>query len=216
MNLFVEKIITGPFQENTYIIWYEGSSDSIIIDPGDDEFLIIDMLKNKALKPLAIVNTHAHLDHIGAVSALKKKYSIPFYLHKNEKFILDSYEESCAMFGLPARETPTVDIWIKNNKQIQINNFEIDLILTPGHTPGGICIKLENHLFVGDTLFRDSIGRTDLPGGDHDTLETSLFKIFKSLDHKMITHSGHGIDSTLIHELNNNPFLFSFKKRLNL
>ncbi|HIB26942.1 MAG TPA: MBL fold metallo-hydrolase, partial [Candidatus Marinimicrobia bacterium] len=98
MSLNVETVVTGPFQENSYIIWYAGSQDAVLIDPGDDEDLIIQKLKNHNLEPIAIINTHAHLDHIGAVHSLKEKFQIPFYLHEKEKFILDTYEVTCRMF----------------------------------------------------------------------------------------------------------------------
>ena len=114
-DLAVDKIVTGPFQENTFVVRDVISQKALIIDPGDDENTIVAFIKREKLKPLAILNTHAHLDHIGAVSKLQKLFQIPFYLHKKEKMILDLYEQSCEMFGLPVKQKPVVDEWITND-----------------------------------------------------------------------------------------------------
>ncbi|MEA1881597.1 MAG: MBL fold metallo-hydrolase [Candidatus Marinimicrobia bacterium] len=215
MSLNVETVVTGPFQENSYISWYPGSPDAILVDPGDDDPLIIQALGSHNLVPIAIINTHAHLDHIGAVQPLKEKYQIPFYLHEDEKFILDTYEMTCRMFGMPPRKAPTVDTWFKGETKISIGGFHFNTVNTPGHTPGGTCLEIDNHLFVGDTLFRGSVGRTDLPGGDWTTLKSSLVHLVKSVKHDQIVHSGHGADTTLEFEIKENPFLIPLKDKLN-
>ena len=139
-------------------------------DPGDDAHLIIDVIERNSITPKAIINTHAHLDHIGAVQHLKEKYKIPFYLHTNEKMILEMYEASCKMFGIVSNPRPEVDIWFKNEGELIIDKFRFNTLNTPGHTPGGTCLQIQNHIFVGDTIFRGSVGRTDLPGGDSTLL----------------------------------------------
>ena len=216
MNLSVETIVTGPFKENSYFFWYNNSRDTILIDPGDDYNLICNQIDKNNLIPVAIINTHAHLDHIGAVSKLKQIYGIPFYLHEDEALILDTYKDTCDFFGVEAREKPEVDIWLKDDSEILINNFKINLFHTPGHTPGGICIKVDNHLFVGDTIFHGSVGRTDLPGGSWKKLESSLINLVKSMDPDIILHSGHGPDTTLVNEIEKNPFLIALNDKLNL
>ena len=130
MNLFVETIVTGPFQENSYFFWYDNSRNTILIDPGDDGYSISKALDQNNLVPVAIINTHAHLDHIGAVSELKQKYNIPFYLHEDEAFILDTYEETCKFFGVEQKQKPEVDNWLKNEEEIIINNFKINFFHT--------------------------------------------------------------------------------------
>ncbi len=216
MSLFVETIVTGPFKENSYFFWYNNSRNGILIDPGDDYNLICNQLDKKKLMPMAIINTHAHLDHIGAVSQLKQIYDIPFYLHEDEALILDTYKDTCDFFGVEQREKPEVDIWLKDDREIVINNFKINLFHTPGHTPGGICIKVDNHLFVGDTIFHGSVGRTDLPGGSWEKLESSLINLVKSMDPDIILHSGHGPETTLANEIEKNPFLIALNDKLNL
>ena len=208
-DVIVEKIVTGPFQENTFVVRSVESNQTLIIDPGDDEVRIIEFIRSKKLIPLAILNTHAHLDHIGAVSKLKESFNIPFYLHEEEKMILDYYEESCEMFGLLPKQKPKVDKWLKNHKSLTIKDFKVKIINTPGHTPGGVCYEIDNHIFVGDTIFKGSVGRTDLPGGNWDNLKKSLFQLIDTVNHEKIVHSGHGDDTTLKHELVSNPFLNS-------
>ena len=208
-EIIVDKIVTGPFQENTFVLRSAESGLTLIIDPGDDESQIINFIKSKNLKPLAILNTHAHLDHIGAVSILQELFSIPFYLHKDEKMILDQYEESCKLFELPPKEKPKVDVWLSNDKKITFKDFTIKIINTPGHTPGGVCYEVGKHVFVGDTLFKGSVGRTDLPGGNWDNLRNSLSHLVNTVNHEKIIHSGHGEDTKLKHELMSNPFLTS-------
>ena len=208
-DVIVEKIVTGPFQENTFVVRSVESNQTLIIDPGDDEVRIIEFIRSKKLIPLAILNTHAHLDHIGAVSKLKESFNIPFYLHEEEKMILDHYEESCEMFGLLPKQKPKVDKWLKNHKSLTIKDFKVKIINTPGHTPGGVCYEIDNHIFVGDTIFKGSVGRTDLPGGNWDNLKKSLFQLIDTVNHEKIVHPGHGDDTTLKHELVSNPFLTS-------
>ena len=206
-DVIVDKIITGPFQENTFIVRSAESTQALIIDPGDDEDVIIEFIRSKKLKPLAILNTHAHLDHIGAVSKLQESFDIPFYLHEEEKMILDHYEESCEMFGLLPKQKPKVDKWLTNHKTLTFKGFKVEIINTPGHTPGGVCYEIDNHVFVGDTIFKGSVGRTDLPGGNLDNLKKSLLQLIDNVSHEKIIHSGHGDDTTIKHELVSNPFL---------
>ena len=215
MNLIVETVITGPFQENSFIGWNSNSNEAFLVDPGDDVQLIINLIESEDLVPKAIINTHAHLDHIGAVQPLKEKYNIPFYLHNKESFILDTYEASCGLFGIEPKAKPEVDFWFDSECELDINKFKFKTINTPGHTPGGTCLQVNNHIFVGDTIFKGSIGRTDLPGGNSSLLQKSLIHLMNSIDHNFTLHAGHGPDTTLNNELNENPFLIPLKNKLN-
>ena len=215
MKLVVQSIVTGPFQENTYIVSDQVSSQCVLIDPGDEYQKIIQVLEENNLQPIAIINTHAHLDHIGAVAEIKERYTIPFYLHIAEKPVLESYPIATRMFGLQEKETPSVDEWIESGGPLIIGPFAFAVIETPGHTPGGCSYVIEDCVFVGDTLFQGSIGRTDLPGGDWPTLENSLVNLMTSLDLDIKVFSGHGPATSLRIEKEQNPFLIPLKNRVN-
>ncbi len=214
MTIKVHSLITGPFQENAFLVEETGTKTGLFIDPGDDAERLVKLVYQLDVSPLAIINSHAHLDHIGAVEELKAHYKIPFYLHPLEKPILDSVEYSYQMFGLPSRKTPAVDQWLKVDNPLVIGKFNIICIATPGHTPGGVCFRIDQHVFCGDTLFHGSIGRTDLPGGNWSDLEDSLVRLFKQLQPGDQIHCGHGPDTDLGMELSGNPFIRPLQNRI--
>ena len=215
MNLYIKTIVTGPFQENSYLLIDKLSKKCVLIDPGDEAQKIINFINEKNILPIAIINTHAHLDHIGAISEIKAEYSIPFYLHIEEKPILDSYLVSCRMFGMKPAESPSVDEWLNASGELLIGPFKFLIIETPGHTPGGCSFLIDDVIFVGDTLFQGSIGRTDLPGGDRKILDKSLIKLINTLNPKTTVYSGHGPSTSIGFEKINNPFLIQLQNNFN-
>ena len=215
MNLYIKTIVTGPFQENSYLLIDKLSNKCVLVDPGDEAQKIINYINEKHILPIAIINTHAHLDHIGAISEIKAEYSIPFYLHTEEKPILDSYLISCRMFGMKPTESPSVDEWLNSSGELLIGPFKFLIIETPGHTPGGCSFLIDDIIFVGDTLFQGSIGRTDLPGGDRKILDKSLIKLINKLNPKTTVYSGHGPSTSIGFEKINNPFLIQLQNNFN-
>ena len=211
MSIIVDFVTVGPFKENSFILWEEETSVAILIDPGDEPEVIISKIEFLKVTPLAILNSHAHLEHIGAVSKIKNEYSIPFYLHKKENKILEHYPEMCSMFGITSYDTPIVDHWITGDGEIKFNSFNIQYFETPGHTPGGTSYIINDMCFCGDTLFSGSIGRTDLPGGDYSTLIRSIKKMKLKLSPNWPIFPGHGPSTTMGEELIHNPFLTSLK-----
>jgi len=203
----IHKITTGPFQENGYIVHDKNSKNCFIIDPGDSPTSYINKIEEYKLKPIAIINTHGHIDHIHGIQPIKEHFSIPFYIHENEKIIIDHYPNGCLMYGMAPNKKPEVDRWLADETEIEIGEYKIGIINTPGHTPGGICIKINNDIFTGDTLFKGSIGRTDFPGGDYETLMNSLKKLISEISGETTVHSGHGFSTTIEEEKNSNPFL---------
>ncbi|MEE8437761.1 MAG: MBL fold metallo-hydrolase [Candidatus Neomarinimicrobiota bacterium] len=215
MNLKIQTVVTEPFQENCYLIWQEEYPGTIIIDPGGSFSEICSKIKEYNLLPAAILNTHAHLDHVGAVALLKQTYDIPFYLHSEEKIILEHFSESRRLFGLPPEKEPVVDIWFNNESPLTVADFRFEIVPAPGHTPGSTCLKLGEHIFSGDTLFKGSIGRTDLPGGNSPQLQASLSSLMRNFSPDVIIHTGHGPDTTLGQEIRQNPFLIYINNKLN-
>ena len=214
MKLSIKKIVTGPFQENTYLLIDKLSDKCILLDPGDEGQKIINYINENDLIPIAIINTHAHLDHIGAIAEIKEKYLIPFYLHVDEKPILDSFPIACRMYGIKKGNSPSVDKWINSSGDLVIGPFKLSIIETPGHTPGGCSYLINDVIFVGDTLFKGSIGRTDLPGGDRKALDSSIIKLMKTLSPKTTVYSGHGPLTSISTEKTNNPFLIPLQNQL--
>jgi len=155
------------------------------------------------------LNTHAHFDHIGAISTLIEFGDYPFYLHKNEIELLKSANEYTSMFEIENIIIPNIDKVLIESTLLNFSGFQVEVIETPGHTTGGVSYLIENHLFTGDTLFSGSIGRTDLPGGNLDILLNSIHKKLMPLDELTIVHPGHGKDTSIGAEKKINPFLQS-------
>ncbi len=207
MKINIHKITAGPFQENGYIVHGDDKLDCFIIDPGDNPELYIKEIEDNTLNPIGILNTHGHIDHVHAVQPLKDHYSIPFYIHENEKMIIDHYPQGCLMYGMTPHAKPVVDYWLNNENSIIVGDYCLNVIHSPGHTPGGVCYKINGDIFTGDTLFKGSIGRTDFPGGDYNTLMNSLKLLIKKVPGNTRVHSGHGFSTTIENEILSNPFL---------
>lgn len=206
-NIFkVEKICNGPFEENSYLIWSSASKSAVLIDPGSEPNKISSIIDDLQVSLLAILNTHAHIDHVGAVSFISQKYNSPFYLHELELEILNSIPQYSQLFGLPEVKIPQVDYYFEE-KSYEFKELKIEIIYTPGHTKGGVCFLIENHLFTGDTLFFKSIGRTDLPTGDFTSLISSIKNQLFGLPNETIVYPGHGENTSIGFERENNPFL---------
>jgi len=202
----------NPFQENTYVLSNE-QNEALIIDPGmygqaEVQHLIAFLDENK-FKPVKVINTHAHIDHILGVDAMKGAYNIPFALHKNEKVVLESGPMSASAYGLNFKIIPVIEEFIEEGEIIHFGDSEIHCLFTPGHSPGSISFYLpkEGILVAGDTLFNGSIGRTDLPGGDHNTLLNSIKTQLYSLPEKTMVYPGHGPVTQIGHEKKSNPFV---------
>ncbi|MFQ6613946.1 MAG: MBL fold metallo-hydrolase [Fidelibacterota bacterium] len=200
--------VVGPFQENCYLLGFDDREQSaLIVDPGAESERIAQELDSRGWLPKAILNTHGHLDHIGAVANLQDRYGIPFYLQGEERPVLESYPDTCRMFGLTPSQPPTVDRWLNSDDRIRFPFGEIRVLFTPGHTPGSCLFLIGNLGFTGDTVFAGSVGRTDLPGGNYETLQASLVRILHALPDETALYPGHGPQTTLKDEKRQNPFL---------
>ncbi|RLQ98240.1 MBL fold metallo-hydrolase [Falsibacillus albus] len=207
------RIPLGPIQTNCYILT-DDDSHCLIIDPGDEAEHLINWIKKRDLKPLAILLTHAHFDHIGAVDKIRDKYEIPLYIHEKEaKWLLDPALNGSQFFNLiePIRIKPA-DQFLAEEGMLQIGPFQLNVLETPGHSPGSVSYYVEKDGFViaGDTLFFQGIGRTDLPGGNQDQLMKTIHNKLLTLPEDTIVLSGHGVETNIQDEMDGNPFLTGF------
>lgn len=199
----IKKIITGELETNCYIIY--SNQEAIIIDPGDDVEVICKFLDEKKLKPKFIVNTHAHSDHIGGNSMLKKIYDLKILTHYFDAPMLTTPEMNFSIFVGKEVISPPADKLIDENDVITCGDISLKVLHTPGHTKGSISLLGNDFIFTGDTLFCGSVGRWDLPGGNEKILMSSIKKII-SLDKNLRIYPGHGPDCTISGELQHNPF----------
>ena len=171
-DLVVEWVTVGPFRENSYVLGDRRSGEAVLVDPGDEPEAIEALLARLGLEPRYVLNTHAHLDHVGAVHHFQQARGLPFYLHPGDREWLEGLPLQGRMFGVPVSPVPRVDRWIADGDRFPLGDREIEVIHTPGHTPGGCCLFLREDrvLLTGDTLFAGSVGRTDFPGGSWDEL----------------------------------------------
>jgi len=203
----VETIPVSPFETNCYIIRPDDENNCVVIDPGDEDEKIIDFIEKNNLNPKAILLTHGHADHIAAVKPIKEKFDIPLYVGKGEEQLLENPSANVsAIFGFQIT-CPKPEHILNDSDVFEIGSMKFTVFATPGHSPGGICYFIENKLFCGDTLFNGSVGRTDLPGGDYQTLIKSIDKNILSLPDDIICYPGHGPATTVGEERRNNPFL---------
>jgi len=206
-GLQVDGLTVGPFQENTYFLRRFGGRETVIIDPGDEAPRLIAFLESQDLVPLAIVNTHAHLDHIGAVAALKDRYAVPFLLHADDFDLLQRAPESARLFGVNEPVVPQVDAPLTHLEKLAWAGIAMEVRHTPGHARGHVCLVVEGAVFAGDALFYGSIGRTDLPGGDTETLLASIAAQLLTLPDSTVVYPGHGPSTSIGRERLHNPFL---------
>ena len=209
----VQKFIFSPFQENTYIVWDEGTKDAIIIDPGclskTEEVELENFISQNHLKVNYLFNTHGHLDHIFGNAFVMNNFNPVHYAPEKDMPLFEKAQEQAKNFGLTMKKSPTPDFFFDESKNIEFANSKIELFFTPGHTPGEFCIyfPLDNICFSGDVLFKESIGRTDLWGGNYETLMHSINSKILILPDETVIYAGHGEKSNIQYEKLNNPFL---------
>ncbi|MBP0724501.1 MBL fold metallo-hydrolase [Bacillus sp. RG28] len=207
MNII--QLPLGPLETNCYVLAND-LKEVLIFDPGEEAFEIFDVIEENQYKPLAILLTHAHFDHIGALDEVRDRYNIPVYLHENEKdFLADSTKNGSALFLRREVFAREADHLISKEGKMEIGNFTLSVFETPGHSPGSVSyyVKDAKSVFSGDALFCQGIGRTDLPGGDHDTLIKSIKSKLFSLPENTRVYSGHGPETSIQYEKKHNPFL---------
>ena len=202
-----------PFFKNGYLVSCEETREAIYIDPGEEVEDVIAHARAEQLTVTMILLTHAHLDHITGVGRAKAAFGVPTWLHRGDLFLYDGVVEQGRMFDLDVEQQPPVDHFYDLDTPLTFGRYVVEVRHTPGHCPGGVCLAIgrpdetARELFVGDTLFANSIGRTDLPGGDHDLLLKPIREQLLVYPDETIVHSGHGPDTTIGDERTANPFL---------
>jgi hydroxyacylglutathione hydrolase len=205
--VLVEKVVTGALQENCYVVGCAETHQAAVIDPGDDGEKILTLAAAQGLTITQILLTHAHFDHLGAVAGLQRATGAPVALHKGEKFNYKGLAVQAIMFGIATPESFKVATWLQGGEKIRIGSLELQVLSTPGHSPGGVCFYGHGQLFSGDVLFKNSIGRADLLGGDVKKLMNSIRSSLLVLPDETLVYPGHGSATTIGDEKKYNPFL---------
>ena len=216
--MILETRAVPPFMKNGFVLGCEVTREAVVIDPGDDVELLLEAVTSHGLKPVAILLTHAHLDHVTGVAHAKRALGVPVWLHKDDNFLYEAVVQQGMMFGFKVDPQPPVDRFYEPDQKLRFGEYEIAVHHTPGHCPGGVCLAVNGDprtpgpterriLIVGDTLFAGSIGRTDLPGGDLETLLASIRNVLFSFPDGTPVYSGHGEPTTIGQERRSNPFL---------
>lgn len=201
------KIIAGIYGVNCYIIYSEASKEGLVIDPGGDADRILKVIRDNKIQVSRIILTHGHGDHIGAVPTLKRELNIPVLIHEDDLDMLQDSNINLSSNMVVGSIEIKPDGLLKDGDIIQLGDYNIEVIHTPGHTPGGICLKIDKYLFSGDTLFKGSIGRTDFEGGSFDEIIKSIKEKLLVFDDDTVILPGHGENSTIFEEKMYNPFV---------
>lgn len=206
--MIFESIVVGPLSVNSYVVACAQSHEGIVVDPGGDVDLIISLVEKYGLKIHTIINTHGHFDHVGGNRQAVAAFGAQLLIHKADAPLLSHSAEIARKYGLPGENSPEADSYLVDGMDIFFGMNRLKVLHTPGHTQGGCCLYFEDQrkVITGDTLFADSIGRTDLPGGSHEQLLESIRTKLFTLPDDVAAYPGHGPHTTIGHEKSCNPY----------
>ncbi len=205
--MIIKQLAVGPIMANCFILGCGDTRKAAVIDPGDEAHRILDILGREDLTVAQIVNTHGHFDHVSANKKMKEATGAPISIHPLDAPMLTSLSASAAAWGMSAEDSPAPDKTIEDGDTIEVGNLTLKVLHTPGHTPGGVSLLVDEAVFVGDTLFQGSIGRTDFPGGNFETLRESIHSKLFTLDDAVTVYPGHNQPTTIGQERRFNPFV---------
>jgi hydroxyacylglutathione hydrolase len=209
----LHMLVVGRLQTNCYVL--QSDSTALVIDPGDEPERILRFLSDIAVKPSQIIATHAHFDHVLGVDAIRTALKIPFIIHRDDLPMLESMQSRVReLMGFNVPPPPKVDRFLTNGESVTLGEEKVKVIHTPGHSPGSISLVGQGFVLTGDALFNQSIGRTDLPGGDFDTLVRSITDRLFKLSDNTIVYPGHGPETSIGDEKIANPFVGRISKRI--
>ncbi len=210
--MHIHAFTFNPFAENTYVL-YDDTGECVIVDPGcydkDERKQLTDFISSNDLKPVRLINTHCHVDHVFGVPFVCEEYALDLEIHKGELTVLQYAEQIGLMYGTPVDPMPQPGRFLDEGDVVNFGDTTLEIFFTPGHSPASICFydNVGQQLLSGDVLFKDSIGRTDLPGGDYETLMRSIFTALMPLDDAVRVFPGHMDPTTIGDERKRNPFL---------
>ena len=205
--MIIKDLTVGPIMANCYIVGCEETKVAAVIDPGDEADRILIILAEAGLTVQTIINTHGHFDHVSANQRMKEVTGAELLIHTLDAPMLSQLSATAASWGMSSEDSPPPDRTIAHGDVVQVGNIDLTVIHTPGHTPGGISLHSNKAVFVGDTLFAGSIGRTDFPGGDFGVLKTSIQEKLFTLDDDVTVYPGHMGLTTIGQEKRTNPFV---------
>jgi hydroxyacylglutathione hydrolase len=207
--MLMKTLAVGPLGCNCTILADETSRDAVVIDPGDDVDKLLPLIEKQNLKVRAMLHTHAHLDHVTGTRPMKEATQGSIMLHRGDAWLYENLPMQASLFGWPQTTPLPVDEWVEHGQTVRFGSHAIDVIHTPGHTPGSICFHLKDQglLFSGDTLFQSSIGRTDLWGGSYEEIIESITGRLMELEDKTRVICGHGPETSIGAERRKNPFI---------
>ena len=212
--MILQGFAVGAIGANCYIFGDEAAGEVFVIDAGDEADRILQTLRRLNARPVALVNTHGHFDHIQAVDAVRRATGAPFWIHRGEAEVLaQGPARAKSLFGLNLPPAPVPDRWLTEGDRLQVGGLTLAVRHTPGHSPGGVCLLGDGLAFVGDTLFAGSIGRADLPGADMQTLLASIAQVLLPLPDETACYPGHGPPTTIGEEKRTNPFVTPLLQR---
>jgi glyoxylase-like metal-dependent hydrolase (beta-lactamase superfamily II) len=197
----------GAFQVNSYLLRCEETGKTVVVDPGDEPDILLARLDQWNVAPEWILNTHGHLDHVAGNAAIRRRHGTRIRMHPGDRFLVDGFAEQAAAFGLVLEMPPPPDGTLLPGDRIEFGRCALEVLFTPGPSPGHVALRSGRDLISGDVLFAGSIGRTDLPGGHLPTLLDTLDRVVVPLGDDVIVHPGHGPSTTIGEERRSNPFL---------
>lgn len=207
----IDTLTVGMFQSNCYVVSCADTDEAVLVDCGDEPERILAAVRSLGVTVTAIINTHAHLDHVAALPEVVPALGVPVWMHADDMPLYEGLESQAAMFGLTAPARVAIDRFLEDGETFRVGAVTGAVILAPGHSPGSVCLAFQDEdppqLLSGDVLFMGSIGRTDLPGGSYDTIIHTLESRFVPLPDEMVVYPGHGPATTIGHEKRTNPFL---------